>query len=99
MTALYVILAIIAFFVILFSVKFTLYLTYDNEFKVDVRWLFIKKAILPKSEEEKKKEKTKKEKPEKEKKTEEEKTPEQSDNTPKKDNMLVSFYKKHFFLQ
>ena len=37
MTALYVILAIIAFFVILFSVKFTLYLTYDSEFKVDVR--------------------------------------------------------------
>lgn len=97
MTALYVILAIIAFFVILFSVKFTLYLTYDSEFKVDVRWLFIKKTILPKSEEEKKKEKTKKEKPEKEKKTEEEKPPEQTDNTPKKDNMLVSFYKNQGF--
>ncbi len=97
MTALYVILAIIAFFVILFSVKFTLYLTYDSEFKVDVRWLFIKKTILPKSEEEKKKEKTKKEKPEKEKKTEEEKPPEQIDNTPKKDNMLVSFYKNQGF--
>ena len=98
MTALYVILAIIAFFVILFSVKFTLYLTYDNEFKVAVRWLFIKINILPKSEEEKKKEKTKKEKPEKEKNAaEEEKPAEQTDNTPKKDNMLVSFYKNQGF--
>lgn len=100
MTALYVILAIIAFFVILFSVKFTLYLTYDNEFKVDVRWLFIRKTILPKSEEDKKseKEKTKKEKPEKEKKAaEEEKPAEPTDNTQKKDNMLVAFYKNQGF--
>ena len=98
MTALYVILAIIAFFVILFSVKFTLYLTYDNEFKVAVRWLFIKINILPKSEEDKKKEKTKKEKPEKEKKAaEEEKPAEQTDNAQKKDNMLVAFYKNQGF--
>lgn len=99
MVALYVILAIIAFFVLLFSFKFTLYLTYDDEFKVAVRWLFIKKAILPKSDEDKKqkKDKPKKEKPEKEKKTEEEKPAEQTDDTKKKDNMLVAFYKNQGF--
>ncbi len=100
MVVLYVLLAIIAFFVILFSVRFTVYMTYDNEFKVDVKWLFIKKSVLPKSEDEKsKKAKDKKEKPKKEKKkkSEEEKPTEQAEEKTKKENMLVTFYKNQGF--
>ncbi len=98
MVVLYVLLAIIAFFVILFSVRFTIYMTYDNEFKVDVKWLFIKKSVLPKSEDEKSK-KAKKEKPKKEKKkkSEEEKPTEQAEEKTKKENMLVTFYKNQGF--
>ena len=90
MVALYVILAIIAFFIVLFSIRFTLYLTYDNEFKVDVKWLFIKRAILPKPKDSKKKEKKKseKKKQEKEKKPEDDKSEEQSKEKPKKDVFL-----------
>jgi len=99
LVALYVILAIIAFFIVLFSIRFTLYLTYDNEFKVDVKWLFIKRAILPKPKDSKKKEKKKseKKKQEKEKKPEDEKSEEQSEEKPKKENMLVTFYKNQGF--
>ena len=50
MTALWIILGIIAFFVFVFSVKVTVYMTYDEDFKLDVRWLFIKLPILPKKE-------------------------------------------------
>ena len=50
LVALYIILAIVALIVVLFSIKFTVSLTYNEEFKVDVKWLFIKKKILPKPE-------------------------------------------------
>lgn len=99
MAALYVILAIIVFFIILFSIRFTLYLTYDNEFKVDVKWLFIKRSILPKPKDgkKKKKKKSKNKKPEKEKKPEDDKVEKQGEEKPKKENMLVAFYKNQGF--
>ena len=50
MTALAIILGIIAFFVLIFSIRFTVYMTYDEEFKLDISWLFIKLHILPKKE-------------------------------------------------
>ena len=94
MIALWIILAFIALIVILFSIKFTVSLTYNEQFNVDVKWLFIKKHILPGSDEEKeeKPKKEKKEKPTKEKPEEDNKQEEQ-----KKDNILVSFYKNQGF--
>ncbi|MBQ7838313.1 MAG: DUF2953 domain-containing protein [Clostridia bacterium] len=89
MTALYIILGIIAFFVILLSVKFTVTVHYENDVAVSVKWLFLKFDILPKKEKEKK--------PKKEKKKKEEKPKEESEVIPepkkkKKDNMFVRFY-------
>lgn len=101
MTALWILLGILAFIlliVVILSVKFTLFMSFDDEFKLAVKWLFIKINILPKAEKEEKpkKEKPKKEKPEKEKKKldEEEKQEETAETEkPKKDNILVAFYK------
>lgn len=93
MIALWIILALIALIVILFSIKFTLSLTYNENFTVDVKWLFIKKQVLPGSGEEKEeKPKKEKDKPKKEKPEEEKKQ-----DGPKKDNILVSFYKNQGF--
>lgn len=89
MTALWIILGIIAFFIVLFSIRVTVYMTYDEDFKLDVSWLFIKLHILPK------KEKPEKEKPEK---PEEEKPPEEpKQETEKKDNIIVNFYNNQGF--
>ena len=89
MTALYIFLGIIAFFVILLSVKFTVTVHYEDDVAVSVKWLFLKFDILPKMEKEKK--------PKKEKKTKDEKPKEESEIIPepkkkKKDNMFVRFY-------
>ncbi len=100
MTGLYIFLGIIAFFVFLFSVRVTVYMTYDKDFKLDVAWGFIKLHILPKKEKEEKPEKPKKEKKEKEPKQEPEKPAEDeqdSKNKPKKDNIFTSFYKNQGF--
>lgn len=94
MTALAIILGIIAFFVLILSIRITVYMTYDDEFKLDIGWLFIKLHILPK-----------KEKPEKEKKPKKEKEPKEEKQEPKpedkpkekKDNIIVSFYKNQGF--
>lgn len=96
MTALWIILGIIAFFVFIFSVKITVYMTYDEEFKLDVRWLFIKLHILPKKEKPEKEKKPKKEKPQKEEKPKEEEKLVAPD-APKKDNIIVAFYKNQGF--
>ncbi|MBR6619666.1 MAG: DUF2953 domain-containing protein [Clostridia bacterium] len=96
MTALWIILGIIAFFVFVFSVKVTVYMTYDEDFKLDVRWLFIKLPILPKKEKPEKEKKPKKEKPKKEEKPkEEEKTADP--NAPMKDNIIKAFYNNQGF--
>ncbi len=94
MTALYIILGIIAFFVILLSIKFAVTVHYEDDVAVSIKWLFIKINILPKQEKKPKKEKKKKEK--KDKKEEEPKKEDETVKEPKKkkgDNMFVRFYK------
>lgn len=95
MTALAIILGIIAFFVLIFSIRFTVYMTYDEEFKLDISWLFIKLHILPKKEKPEKEKKPKKEKEPKEENTEQ--PPEEEKPKEKKDNIIVSFYKNQGF--
>lgn len=109
MTALYIILGIIAFIVILFSIKVSVTAEYADSFSLDVQWLFIKLHIFPqteeqkakreakkaKKEEKKKKKKKKKKKPEKEK-PEEEKKEEDKPSEPKK-NIFKEFYENQGF--
>ncbi len=90
MTALYIILGIIAFFVLLLSVKLAITVHYEDDVAVSVKWLFLKFNVLPKKDEHKK--------PKKEKKEKEEKPKEKSEVIPepkkkKQDNMFVRFYR------
>ena len=86
MTALYIILGIIAFIILLLSIKVMITVHYDEELTVSLSWLFLKFDLLPMKEKNPKKEKKKKEKePEKT----DEKIPEPKK---KKDNMFVRFY-------
>ena len=92
MTVLYVLLGIIAFFILLLSVKVAVTVHYEGDVALSVKWLFIKLNILPKKEKpdkkpKKKKEKKKKEEPEK--KDEKIKEPKKK----KQDNMFVRFYR------
>ncbi len=91
MTALLIIIGIIAFFILLLSIKFVITVHYEDDVAVSVSWLFLKFNILPKKENE---DKPKKEK----KKKKEEETPQNKDETikepkKKKDNMFVRFYR------
>ena len=90
MKALIIIFAIILFFVLLLSVRFTAVIHYDEDVALDVRWLFIKKQIMPKVEP--KKPKKKKEKKKKEPKPE---TVDETVKEPKKkgDNIITRFYR------
>lgn len=94
MTALYIILGIIAFFVLLLSIRITIKGEYFDEFKLNVSWLFLKIQILPKSKKDKPK-KEKKPKPEKEKTVE----PAATEEAPaeKKENIFVKFYNNQGF--
>lgn len=94
MTALYIILGIIAFFVILLSIKFAITVHYEGDIALSVRWLFINIKILPAKHKDDHKKKPKKEK--KKKKEEEPKQESEIVKEPKKkkgDNMFVRFYK------
>ena len=103
MTALYIILGIIALIVILFSIKVSVTAEYADSFSLDVQWLFIKLHIFPQTEEQKakreakkaKKEEKKKKKPEKEK-PEKEKKEEDKPSEPKK-NIFKEFYENQGF--
>lgn len=103
MTALYIILGIIALIVILFSIKVSVTAEYADSFSLDVQWLFINLHIFPQTEEQKakreakkaKKEEKKKKKPEKEK-PEEEKKEEDKPSEPKK-NIFKEFYENQGF--
>ncbi len=95
MTALYIILGIIAFFVILLSIKIAVTVHYEDDIALSVKWLFLNIKILPAKHKDDHKKKPKKEKKKKEK---EEKPKEESEivKEPKKkkgDNMFVRFYK------
>ena len=94
MTGFYIFLGIIMFFVLVLSVRITVNGEYFGEFKLNVKWLFLKIDILPvKNKDKSKKEKTPKEK--KEKPVTEEGTPETS--TKKKDNIFFKFYNNQGF--
>ena len=100
MIALYIILAVIALIVILFSIKVSVTAVYDETFTLDIKWFFIKLRIYPedeekkakkeakKAEKEQKKNNSKKEKPKKEK-TEESASP--------KSNIFKDFYNNQGF--
>ena len=100
MIALYIILAVIALIVILFSIKVSVTAVYDETFTLDIKWFFIKLRIYPedeekkakkeakKAEKEQKKKNPKKEKPKKEK-TEESASP--------KSNIFRDFYNNQGF--
>ena len=62
MTALYIILGIIAFIILLLSIKVMITVHYDEELTVSLSWLFLKFDLLPMKEKHPKKEKKKKEK-------------------------------------
>lgn len=89
MTALYIILAIVAFFVLLLSVRFVVTVHYEDDVFLSLSWLFLKFDLLPMKEKHKKTKKEKKKK--KEKKPEKDETV--SPPKEKKDNMFVRFYK------
>lgn len=91
MTALYVILGIIAFFIILLSIRLCVTVHYEDDVELSVKWLFLNIKILPKKE---KKEKKKKDaKPKKEKKPQQESEIIKEPKKKKQDNMFVRFYK------
>ena len=60
MTALYIILGIIAFIILLLSIKVMITVHYDEELTVSLSWLFLKFDLLPMKEKHPKKEKKKK---------------------------------------
>lgn len=105
MTALYIILGILAFFFLLLCIPAGIYTVYDETFLLEMRYLFIKIRLIPKKEKKpkkpkKQKEEEKEEEPEEQKdETEEEKDEEKKEEKPKKkgDNMFVSFYKNQGF--
>ena len=90
MTALYIFLGILLFFIIILSIPVVLDLEYTDVFRCKVSWLFIKFDIYPPKEKEEKDSKPKKEKPVKEKTTEE--TPAAAQTPEKKDNFIKAFY-------
>ena len=93
MIALYIILGIISFIVVLFSIKITLVMDYDESFICKVKWLFIKISLYPKPE---KNQKPKKEKPKEEKpKEEDKKEPEKKEE--KSENPIKTFYNNQGF--
>lgn len=91
MTALYIILGIILFFIILFSIPVVLDMKYTDKFYLSISWLFIKFRLLPHEEKEKK---PKKEKPPKEEKkpAEPEAQPASEEANTKPDNFIKVFY-------
>ena len=91
MIALYIILGIIAFFVLLLSIRAKIHIEYKSggDFILDASWAFLKFRILPASKKEKKPKKPKPEKPKEEPKEEE---PAEEKPKEKKDNPVRIFY-------
>ncbi len=92
MTALYIIGGIIAFFVLILSIRINISGDYTDDFFLTVSWLFLKFKIFPWE----KKEKKKKE-PKKKEQAPEEEAPEDKNPSEKKDNIFVTFYKNKGF--
>ena len=94
MTGLLIFLGIIAFFIILLSIKFVVTVHYEDDVELSVGWLFLKSKILPSEEKEKK---HKKEKKPKEEKPKEESEIVKEPKKKKQDNMFVRFYRNRGF--
>lgn len=92
MPVLYTLLGIIAFFVLIFSIKIQVNAEYIDEFVSDVQWLFIRMPLYPRPE--KKDKKPKKEKKKKEKKKKEEKEPEEP--AEKGENKILTMFKNFY---
>ncbi len=94
MTGLYIFLGIIGFIILVLSVRITVNGEFFDEFRLNVKWLFLKINILPA----KKKDKPKKEKAPKEKK-EKPSTEEVAEEIPteKKENIFLKFYNNQGF--
>ena len=94
MTGLYIFLGIVGFIVLLLSIRITVNGEFFDEFKLNIKWLFVKIDILPAQ----KKDKPKKEKAPKEKK-EKPSTEDVAPETPteKKENIFVKFYNNQGF--
>lgn len=90
MTALYIILGIVLFFILVLSIPVVLDLEYTDIFKCKVSWLFLKFNIYPPNEKKDKKTKEKEEKKPEEKPKEE--TPKPTEEAVKKDNFIKVFY-------
>ncbi len=88
MIVLYIILAIVALFILLLSIKFRIEAEYIDKFTLKVRWLFLSFTVYPFPE--KKPKKPKKPKEPKEEQPQEEKPPE--DIVEKKPNPFKVFY-------
>lgn len=89
LTALYIFLGIIAFFVLILSIRITVNGEFFEEFRLSIKWLFIKIDILPA----KKKDKPKKEKAPKEKKEKEPKAETTEEVVEEKgENIFLKFY-------
>lgn len=91
MTALYIFLGIILFFIAVLSVPVLLDLEYTEAFKCKVSWLFLKFNIYPPTNEKKEK-KPKEVKEEKPADKAQKPTSAETDNTVKKDNFIKTFY-------
>ena len=91
MTALYIILGIILFFVLVFSVKISVELIYENDFTLMLKILFLKITLIPSKKKDKKPKKEKKPKTEKPKE-ETAPAPPADPNAPKKENFVMKFY-------
>ena len=100
MIALYIILAVIALIVILFSIKVSVTAVYDETFTLDVKWLFIKLRIYPEDEEKRaKKEAKKAEKDQKKKNSKQEKPKKEKteESASPKSNIFKDFYNNQGF--
>lgn len=95
MVLLYILLGIIAFIALILSVRITINGEFFDEFKLNIKWLFINLQILPAKP--KKDKPPKKEKPKKEKTEEEQPVEEATDTGDKKENIFVRFYNNQGF--
>ena len=87
MTALYIILGIILFFIAVLSIPVVLDLEYTDAVRCKVSWLFLKFTLYPFPEK-----KPKEEKPASEKKEEKSEEKKEEAAKPKKENFLKTFY-------
>ena len=95
MVLLYILLGIIAFIALILSIRITINAEFFDEFKLNIKWLFINIPILPAKP--KKDKPQKKDKPKKEKIKEETPAEESTENSEKKENIFVTFYKNQGF--